>query len=200
MCHALHERFFQELDEMDAPKVAARAICEYDEKRNCYSIEAWDETYEVHPAKSQIICVSKGDMPVDIEFGLAILFYLLIGTDGRVCGGWISEKDLPGGVSFFVGPHKIPVGLFAQKFGEDIEGFRATCEKLGGKPIKMGDAAYSFKILPRIPLAVILWEKDDEFDAEAKILFDKTIQNHLPIDVIFGLSLEVCQRIAGGGK
>ena len=176
-------------------KSRARALCEYDEGRNCYTIEAWNETYEVYPATSQILCVTKNNEPVDIEFGLAILFYLLKGTDDPIKNEWISEKDLPGGVSFFVGPHKVPVHLFAEKFGEDLGGFRAVCEKLGGSPIQMGDAAYSFKILPRIPLAVILWEKDDEFEAEAKLLFDKTIQNHLPIDVIFGLAQEVCQRI-----
>jgi Domain of unknown function (DUF3786) len=196
MCHALHERFFLELNKMDAKKVADRALCEYDENQNCYTIIAWNETYKVYPATSRIICISQGNKPVDIEFGLAILFYLLKGTDDPIKDEWISEKDLPGGVSFFVGPHKVPVHLFAEKYGEDLPGFRAVCEKLGGQPIEMGDAAYSFKVLPRIPLAVILWAKDNEFDAEAKLLFDKTIQNHLPIDVIFGLSVEVCQRIA----
>ena len=61
----------------------------------------------------------------------------------------------------------------------------------------MADSAYVFRIVPRVSASVLLWRRDDEFDAEAKILFDRTISDHLPMDVIFGLTVELFTRIAG---
>ena len=61
----------------------------------------------------------------------------------------------------------------------------------------MGDAAFKFQILPRIPVIVAFWYADDEFDASAKLLMDKTIEDHLPLDVIFGMGLELYSRIVG---
>ena len=62
-------------------------------------------------------------------------------------------------------------------------------------PLDMADAAYTFEITPRIPVAVQFWDKDDEFSAEAKILFDKTISEQLSPDIVFCLTVEICKRI-----
>jgi hypothetical protein len=36
--------------------------------------------------------------------------------------------------------------------------------------------------LPRVPVAVLWWDADDEFPARAELLFDQTAPKHLPID------------------
>jgi hypothetical protein len=61
----------------------------------------------------------------------------------------------------------------------------------------MADGAYSFSITHRIPIAVLFWDGDDDFPAEAKILFDRTITAHLTLDIVFSLADVVCRRIAG---
>ncbi len=196
MCHKLDMRFFQELAAMDPDEVCRNAICEFDPERRAYKIEAWGQDCEVFPDRGEIRPATPPLPPVGVEFGLAILFYLMRAGDLPVAGEWISEKDLPGGVTFFRGPHAVPARLIAERFTEDIDGFRAACEELGGAPVDLADAAYSFRFLPRVPVAVLFWRADEEFDAEARLLFDRTISEHLPIDVIFGLSEEVCFRLA----
>ena len=47
-----------------------------------------------------------------------------------------------------------------------------------------------------IPVAVLLWRGDDEFPAQAKLLFDKTITEHLALDIIFGLTVEICLALS----
>ena len=64
-----------------------------------------------------------------------------------------------------------------------------------GVPPDMADAAYIFKITPRIPVAVLYWEGDDEFPPESKILYDKSITEHLASDIIFALAVAICTRI-----
>jgi hypothetical protein len=34
-------------------------------------------------------------------------------------------------------------------------------------------------------VTLILWEKDDEFPAEIKVNFDRTVSGHLPLDIIW---------------
>jgi hypothetical protein len=59
----------------------------------------------------------------------------------------------------------------------------------------MADAAFAFQIAPRIPAAVLYWEGDEEFGAEAKLLFDKSISAHLALDVIYAMAAGMCKRL-----
>jgi len=198
MCHKLEARFFRELGSLDPAEVCRRALCRYDRDRECYLLEAWAGEYEIHPGRAEIRSGSSGVLPVTIEAGLSIIFYLLRSRDIPLRNEWISEKDLPGGLTFFRGPHAVPARLIAQRFANDREGFKNACRGRGGKPLDLGRAAYEFRILPRVPAAVLFWEADQEFEAQARLLFDRTISFHLPLDVIFGLSVETCERIASG--
>ncbi|MDM8526392.1 DUF3786 domain-containing protein [Desulfococcaceae bacterium HSG8] len=90
---------------------------------------------------------------------------------------------------------KSPTYLISRRYSGDIDGFRKCCEQLDGVPSDMADAAYAFKITPRIPVAVLYWENDDEFPAESKILYDESVTEHLASDTIFALAVDVCARI-----
>jgi hypothetical protein len=52
------------------------------------------------------------------------------------------------------------------------------------------DVALLFMPLPRIPVALLFWDaaSEDDFQAEAKLLFDETIVEHLDIESIVFLS------------
>ncbi|MDY7037806.1 MAG: DUF3786 domain-containing protein, partial [Thermodesulfobacteriota bacterium] len=128
-------------------------------------------------------------------FYLFIIHYLLKSKEIEISNEWISEKDIPGGVSFFRGPHKIPSHLISGKYDNDLKAFSQRCEELHGIPINMADAAYRFKITSHIPVAVLYWAGDDDFSPESKILYDKTITEHLASDIIFALAVEICTRI-----
>ena len=196
MCHKLDARFFAQLAELPADEVCRQALCRFDPARGCFQLEAWGELCEVFPRAAEIRPLA-GARPVSSELGLAIVFYLMESQDLPLANEWVSEKDVPGGVSFFSGPHAIPGHLVATRFGADAPAFRRVCRSLGGAPLVMGDAAFAFRVLPRAPVAVILWQEDDEFPADVRLLFDRTISQHLPLDVIFGLCEEVCHRLAG---
>ncbi len=59
----------------------------------------------------------------------------------------------------------------------------------------MADAAFLFNITPTIPVAVLYWQGDEDFPSEARLLFDRTIEQHLPLDIIYALSVEVCHAL-----
>ena len=61
--------------------------------------------------------------------------------------------------------------LFAGK----TEELRKACEALGGTLLPQGDVGYVLPVFPFLNIAVLFWDKDEEFDAQANMLFDSEI-------------------------
>lgn len=195
MTNSIDSTYFVELAEKRSEDICRRALCDYDSIKKGYQITVWGENYEIYPHESKIIRLQEDAAGVNHLWELFIIYYLLRSKDIHICKEWISEKDIPGGPTFFRGPHKIPTHIIEKRYENNIEAFKKTCERLDGIPLHMADAAYGFTITPRIPVAVQFWDKDEEFPAEAKILFDKTITEHLSPDIVFCLTVEICKRI-----
>lgn len=182
---------------MDPQDVVRRSLAEYNWENKFYRIEALNEIWELH-LQEQIICREcKKREPISVELGLAILFYLMKSKDIPISGRWVSEKELSGGVTFFRGPHAFPTPEIARNCGKDLNKLHVSARKMGGEPLDMADIAYRIKALPRIPMAILFWKGDEEFAPECKLLMDSTIEEHLPLDVIFGLAIEVARRLTG---
>jgi hypothetical protein len=132
---------------------------------------------------------------LDDYFHLIAIHYLLGAKVIDCANEWISEKDVAGGATFFRGPHRIPTDLIADRFNNNIEAFKVRCNRFGGRSIRMADAAYEFTIVPRVPVAVLYWCGDDDFAAESKILYDRTITAHLASDMIYALAVGICRQL-----
>ncbi len=195
MSNVIDPVYFKALAERDPEILCKNALCSYDNEERSYTLSVWDEDFVVKPVESKILKLSDSEYEVDILLGLTIIYYLLYSKDIRITGEWISEKDIPGGTTFFTGPHTIPTGLIDKKF-PIIADFNSRCERLSGKRLDMGDAAYSFRILPRVPVAIIYWKGDDEYPVQSKLLYDRSITKHLTPDIIFGMAVEVCRKFA----
>jgi hypothetical protein len=137
----------------------------------------------------------------DFPFYLVLLHYLLEAQPTELSGRLIGEKEIPGGEVFFRGPHGLPLAPLTALFGRQPDLFRAVAETMGGTPVQMGDLGFQFRVLPRIPLVLILWEGDDEFEPEMLLRFDSTITSQLErLDAIWALanvfskSLQACAK------
>ena len=197
MTNSIDSSYFIELAEKNPEDVCRLALCDYDPIKKGYRISVWGEDYGIYPRESQIIRLQENNQDVGHLLGLFIIYYLLRSKDISISKEWISEKDIPGGPTFFRGPHKIPTEIIEKRYENNVEEFKEVCEQLDGIPLDMADAAYAFEITPRIPVAVQFWDMDDEFPAEAKLLFDRTIAEQLAPDIVFCLTVEICRRIGG---
>ena len=196
MTNSIDTCHFQDLAEKDPEDVCTRALCSYDGNKDCYTLTVWGEDYNIYPGESEIVRIRDNSSDINIFLGLFLVHYLLTSKAVPISKEWVSEKDIPGGAAFFRGPHAIPTNQIVKRYGDNIDGFSERCRQLDGTPMQMADQAYSFRIAPRIPAAVLLWEGDNEFPPESKILFDRTIAEHLALDIIFGMTVEICTKIA----
>jgi hypothetical protein len=189
------QNYFADLANAIPKEICRNNRCSYDPIRKNYILQLWGDTYTLDWNHGSIDLSGTTSPAPHAFFYLFIIYYLLLPEDIKLQGEWISEKDLPGGTTFFRGPHLLPTNLISDRFANNLKAFCRCCKDLGGTPLEMADAAFSFTIAKDIPVAVLYWTGDDDFPAEAKILYDKGISQQLPLDIVFALAFEVCTRI-----
>ena len=183
----MDEGLWRQLTPLDATEVARRAACEYDPDRGHYVINLLDKTYEVYPATEEIRLGGTETGEPNFMAQLCILSYLINAKELALAGKLIQGRGLPGGDFFFRGVHSLPTAELEETFGDCPEKFREAAVSLGGTMGKYGDASAVFTPLPRVPITMIVWGKDEEFEARASILFDETVGKHLPLDALLAL-------------
>lgn len=199
MTDNLDKVHFDDLTACDPSDVEKRTGARFNRAVGYYEISVWNHEYKIDPKNRTVLPVSNTIAAYKDYMNLVVLHYLLTAKETLPAGTWVSEKDITGGAAFFRGPHLVPSHLMVKTFGDDLSAFKIACEKLNGKPIDLADAAFLFEITPKIPVAVLYWQGDEDFPSEARLLFDPTIEEHLALDIIFALAVEVCAAVAAQG-
>jgi hypothetical protein len=180
--------------------VCNRTEAVYHPSREGFVLPVYNLRYLILPKEKKILRMEWNDKPVEEalhpRFYLMVLVYLNEAKDTKPTHTWISEKDLKGGSTFFRGPHRLEVEELIDFFGKDPEVFLKTGKKLGGSEILYGDKGFALEVFPKVPLAYILWRGDAEFPPKISVLFDSTIEFHLPLDIIWCMVGETSRRLA----
>jgi len=156
-----------------------------------------DRTYLVSYPLFEFQDQAGSEKEIPIQEQVLILHYLMAAEVPDVTGHWISYREIPGASFYFGAFVKRAVDPLKKVFGKNISGFLQAAERLQACQIENGDAGFEFRVLPAVPLQLILWEGDDEFPAEANILFDKTIGRILsPEDVAWLAGMVVYRLMA----
>jgi hypothetical protein len=113
---------------------------------------------------------------------ILLLHYLLTADGITPRGQWVSFRELPNGRIYYPAFREGSERRLLERFGSDIRAFEAAAQALGGMPLPLADHAFAFQVLPRLPMAVLLWEGDEEFPPEIRILFDSSAANYLPTE------------------
>ncbi len=122
-------------------------------------------------------------------YRLSALWYLVKAVEAGATGRLVKPSGLPEGDQFFRGSHVLPLDALAQRYAEDREGFLTRAGTLGGRPVGFGDAAVELLPFPRIPVTLILWLSDEEWEARCDFLFDSTAPVHLPVDILWSIAM-----------
>ena len=187
---------FTKLAALDPTEVCARTGASHDQNTNAYTLPFWTGACQISVDERRASwAVGTPQLPDYLT--LVAVHCLLSAQTIRPSGRWVSEKDLPGGATFFRGPHAIPTTLITSMAHDSIPTFTSRCLTLGGTTLAMADAACAFTITEQLPVAVLYWAGDEEFPAEARLLFDETIIDHFHLDIVYALAVGVAETIGG---
>lgn len=165
--------------------ICHRALVGYDRERG-FLLPFLSQTFGILPGKRDIVALERSvSQVISFELELIILTYLLQAKPIALAGKTVNEKQIPGGEAFFRGPHLLPTGPMEDLFGDDKELFLRSGKKLKGQVSRAGDAGICLPVFPRVPMTLILWERDEEFPARITVTFDSTVSGHLPLDIIW---------------
>ena len=197
----LYASYWEKLAALQPTEVCERADVIYHYGKAGYRLPFLNTSYLVIPESREILRMRPDETlesePLTLDLHLLALYYLTESKKTEPARRWISEKDLKGGEMFFRGPHALQLRDVEAKYGNDPQGFAMAGKRLGGVEMLYGDRAFGLDVLPRILLVYVLWKGDNEFPPEIRVLFDETIQEHFPLDVIWCAVSEVNRRLIG---
>jgi hypothetical protein len=118
------------------------------------------------------------------DFTQALLLTYLVTADGTTPSGrWIAYRDLPDGMFYAQAFHGYAEIRLVRELGAGgLEAFKRGAERLGGELIEVGNAGYSFQVLPRVRLAAVYWLGDEDFPSQASILFEDMAPHYMSTD------------------
>lgn len=130
-----------------------------------------------------------------VSIQIVLLHYLLTADGAPPADRWLTFRELPDGLFYAQAFAGHAEGLLAQRLGADLPRFRQAAEALGGQPLDLADAAYRFQAFPRLAVAALLWEGDEDFPPQARILFDANASHYLPTEDLSGVGDWLAHRL-----
>ncbi|MBI4282475.1 MAG: DUF3786 domain-containing protein [Chloroflexi bacterium] len=194
----IHETHWERLASLMPDEVCRRTGARYDLARGCYTLPLLDRHVRVDPREHTVQWCNEapqtGGEP-GYNVVLLVTVYLIEGKETPPAGEWVTDESLPTGAFFFRGFHTIPTAEVVARFGHDRDMFFRAGSKLGGKPVNWGDACIEVQVLPRIAVRLVLWLGDEEFPSRLTMLFDRRVDEHLPLDTLLSMARHVTSAL-----
>lgn len=181
-----HEGLWEQLDKLDRQRTAQRAKCQYLSNPERYVITLLNTEYSVNLSQREIFLLRPPLPPASAGFleRLCILTCLINARDLPLANKLVKGESLPGGQFFFQGVHCLPTQKLEVAFGDCPQTLYQLLVQFNAKRREFGDASIELDVLPRVPLTIVIWRRDEEFAARASILFDQTAGAQLPLDAL----------------
>jgi hypothetical protein len=113
-----------------------------------------------------------------------ILTHLYMADGSLPLDRWMGFRELPDGLFYASAFQGYTGAELVRDLNGDVALFKQASEKLQGAPLAIGDAGYVFQVLPRLKLAVVMWAGDDDFPAQAQVLFQETAAHYLMTEAL----------------
>lgn len=137
--------------------------------------------YVIDQAEWTVKRADDGAVPPSIMQSL-ILTYLYTADGTPPLDRWVGFRELPNGLFYAQAFQGYTGDELIRQLNGEVATFKRASEKLEGAALPIGDAGCAFQVLPRLKLAVIMWVGDDEFPAQAQVLFQETAPHYLITD------------------
>ncbi|NLG49644.1 MAG: DUF3786 domain-containing protein [Chloroflexi bacterium] len=112
-----------------------------------------------------------------------LLLHYLLHADGCPMGGrWVAFRELDGGLLYDQAFRGRLEPVLLREFARRLDRFEQAARALGGSPLDFGDSAFAFEVLPRLHMAIIFYQGDDEFPPAVSALFDSAASHYLPTE------------------
>jgi len=139
------------------------------------------QTFRIHWPELTII--DKKGNPAKLDEELLWLHYLERADGHPLAGRWVNLSEI-GGLFYQQAFQGYCGDELAEAWAGDIEGLRQICLAAGGWPIpNLGDLAFEWRVLPRLPLCLCYRLPSGGKEAWATMLFDASTNHYVAADI-----------------
>jgi len=187
------EKAWDELQRRAPSSVCRNASVTFDEKASSYKLRSFCTDFSINPNERSVkSSTTQGEILIT-RYGYffihSCLWYLIHAKDIPLTGRLIKPENIKGGELFFRGSHVLPLDKIAATYSDNKESFIKKGDELCADVSGYGDVSLQLLPMPRIPVILILWMKDEEFPSRADMLFDSTCELHLPLDILWSVAM-----------
>jgi len=191
----MREYWRNEFLKLDQEELIRRFGMRVDEE--CMYITYYSKEYSINRSTCRITDVSSPSE--DVPFGPLMSIYHLFyfsKTNAKVRGEFVPFRNVKNASPFAPNFEKSVKNGFAAVFDGKKDLLIYSCETLGGKKIPQGDVGYVFEAFEKImPVMMVFWDGDDEFPAQANILFDADITDFLHEETVCCIGGDLIDRL-----
>ncbi len=154
----------------------------------------------VHRILRDDVVAPGGEAPT-VWVKIFLMIYATRATGREPAGRWVSFRELPNTVSK-VKSFEACLERVAGAFEGRSQRLGPAAEALGGEPVPAGTAraAYRFQALPRVPLQLLFWDREEEFPARAVLLLDAHVLDYLDQEALVFLAEAFSERLCRAGQ
>ena len=136
---------------------------------------------------------------------ILLLHYLRTHGSAPLTGKWVSYRDLKSGMvkaSSFLRECEDPLRGILDR---DLPAVLDILKQLGAETVKDTATRFAWRLylLPKLPVMILYWPREDEFESKVSILFDSTADQFLDVESLMFLgeglidNIEVCLQNGG---
>ena len=190
LCDVWREKYL----EMDRKELKERFHLDGDE-RNHY-ITYFNQRYRLDQETGMIMLEEDPERILPFNAVMTIYHLFWYSKPGaRVSGRFVPFREVKRAAPFDAAFRRNVLEAAARTFDGHLEELRSACAALGGRPLPQGDAGYQIQAFDCMPLQFIFWDGDDEFPAQANILFDADITDFLHEETVVCVWDELFRRL-----
>jgi hypothetical protein len=153
-------------------------------------IAHYNRRFGVHTETGRIVPLDD-ERPVSSYTKLNI--YTLFGyakPGARVLGDFIAFSDLKDASPFAQAFRESILRPLAETFSGKERAFIRACERLGGRRLPGSGAKYEIEAFRCMPVRFLFWDGDEDFPAQANILFDRGATDFIHVESVVTVASE----------
>ena len=175
---AVRESWRRRFLEMDCAKLARRFHFDLDD-------DFLYLTYFSHPCSidrrtARIVRLDRPEAEIgfNMEMNLFNMFHYAVESP-RASGEMVPFRSVKRAYPFESAYRKSILEPFAQRFAGRVPALKAAFQALKAEPLPRCDAGGRLDVVAGLKLDVLFWDGDDEFPAQANLLFDRNITDFM---------------------
>lgn len=137
---------------------------------------------------------------LDTVGSILVVRYLLTKGDEPLRNAWVPYRDFKDGARFASYIKANIEDRLAKAFAGKKELLKERIQAINGvmyRSESRPDVAAALYPFPKVPLLLLFWDKDDEFDASLQFLFDRSAESYLDLEALAVLLEYTCQKLIG---